>query len=130
MKTLQAIKNWFCGGCVYFTAITLILLLLNLPSSTSAGIAVTRVLLIFPCGLLLSLGWTFWKSGLPRWGRALLLYIIDVLAVYLLLYLPFSATGEAAAQLLMFVLLSIVFWIIFGLVALVTLRVRRLMEED
>ncbi len=130
MKSLQAIKNWLCGGCVYFTAITLILLLLNLPGGAASAVAISRVLLIFPCSLILSFGGMLWKSRLPRWSRVLLLYIIDVLSVFLLLYLPVSASKEASTQLLMFVLLSVIFWIVFGLTALISTRIRRLMEED
>lgn len=130
MNSWKLIKNWLCGGCVYFTVITLILLLLNVSPSTAPAISITRVLLIFPCGLLMSLGGMLQKTALPRWGRVLLLYIIDVLSVFLLLYLPVSASKEAATQLLMFVLLSVIFWIVFGLITLVSGRIRRLMEED
>ncbi|MBQ7346603.1 MAG: hypothetical protein IJW55_01465 [Clostridia bacterium] len=131
MKTWQNIKNWLCGGCVYFTAIALILILVNLMIDGSAGIAAARFLLIFPCGLCMSFGGMLWKvRALPRWIRILLLYIIDVLAVFLLLYLPTSASAQAATQLLMFVLFSVVYWIVFGLIMLISSRIRKLMEED
>ena len=57
-------------------------------------------------------------------------YYLCVLAVFLFLYLPVSVAAEAVTKLLMFVLLSIVFWIVFGLIMLIFTRIRRLMAED
>ena len=131
MKTLRILKQWLCSGCVYYTVIAIGILILSLMSDTAAGIAVTRFLAIFPAALCMSAGGMLWKTqNLPRWIRVLFLYLIDVLAVFLFLYLPVSVAAEAVTKLLMFVLLSVVFWIVFGLIMLISTRIRRLMAED
>lgn len=131
MKTWHILKKWLVGGCVYFTAIALVIILLNLMSENALAIAAGRFLAIFPCALVLSIGSIIWKNKeFPRWIRIIALYLIDVLAVFFFLYLPVSVAAEPITKLLMFVLMSVVFWIIFGLIALIASRIRRLMNED
>ena len=66
---------------------------------------------------------------MPRWAGILSHYAVTVLAVLLFLFLPVS-TSQASTKLLMFVLLSLIYWAIVGLYVLIVSRVRRLMEED
>ena len=66
---------------------------------------------------------------MPRWAGILLHYAGTVLAVFLFLFLPVS-TSQASTKLLMFVLLTLVYWAIFGLYLLISSRVRKLFEED
>ena len=94
------------------------------------AIACTRFLLIFICGLCLSLADTL--KGIERIHsavRTLLHYIIDTTAIFFFLYLPI-AVDQAATRLLMFLLISVVYWIIIALSALIRSRIRLLMEEE
>ena len=65
----------------------------------------------------------------PNVVRVLLHYIIDTLAVFVFLYLPVSV-DQAATRLLMLLLISLVYWLVVGTIALIKARVRKLMEEE
>ena len=133
MNFWQTTKKWLTDGCVWFSVFALAFLFFNLMLSgteDAQSISPSAFLRIFPCGLCFSLaGMLRHNEKLPLWSRVILHYIIDVLAVFLLLYLP-TAIQQAATRLLMFVLISVIYWIIVGTVALVRSRVRKLMEED
>jgi hypothetical protein len=133
MKKWNILKSWLCGGCVYFTVLALVITLANLMlgGGQSFGIRATSFLLLFPAGLCMSVGGMLLRTQkLPRWSRYLLHYFITVLSIYLFLYLPSGVSAKPVNLMLMFVLLSVLYWVLFGLIMLIVSRVRKLMEEE
>lgn len=134
MKPWKTLQKWLTDGCVYFTALSLLIILINLlatDDATSKGISAVSFLLFFPCGLCMSAGGMLLRlKTLPRWSRYLLHYIICVLAFFLMFYLPVSTHSNAMTKLVMFITLSVVYWVLFGAVMLVYTRVRKLLTED
>ncbi len=134
MKPWKTLQKWLTDGCVYFTALSLLIILINLlatDDATSKGISAVSFLLFFPCGLCMSAGGLLLRlKTLPRWSRYLLHYIICVLAFFLMFYLPVSTHSNAMTKLVMFITLSVVYWVLFGAVMLVYTRVRKLLTED
>ncbi len=134
MTVWQAIKNWLRGGCVYFTVIALFFILLNFVTGNVNDIGrinTVLFLLMFPCGLCLSFAEILLKSKkISRWARFLLHYLITFLSFYLLMILPSNAKFSGSSLLVLFVLLTVLYWIVFGLCALTLHRVRRLLSED
>lgn len=134
MTVWQTVKNWLRGGCVYFTALALFFILLNFITGNVHDVGRINTLLfllMFPCGLCLSFAEILLRSQkLSRWARILLHYLITLLSFYLLLVLPSNAKFSGSSLLVLFVLLTALYWIIFGLVALTLRRVRRLLSED
>ena len=134
MKSCKLFLKWLTGGCVYFTVLSLFIILVNLlitDGASSKGISLTAFLLFFPCGLCISAGGLLLRiKSIPRWGRYLLHYLISVLALFLMLYLPASANSGSMFKLLTFILMSVIYWVLFGLVMLIYSRVRRLLAED
>ena len=135
MKSWIAIKKWLGGGCVYFTVTALLILFFNFAAlgtvKDAGNISMYSFLLMFPFGLCLSAaGMLLGAKGLSSWIRFLSHYLITVLAVFLFLILPSGASANSSFYLVMFALLSALYWILFGFVALIRNRVRRLMEED
>lgn len=134
MKKWTLIKNWLGGGCVYFTLLSLLLILFRLLTNgtDNAGVIyTTSFLLLFPAGLCISLGGMLMRvEKLPRWCRYLFHYLLTVLAVFLFLYLPSGVTVKPISMMLMLALLSVLYWVLFGLTMLIVSRVRKLMEED
>ena len=135
MKSWIAIKKWLSGGCVYFTVTALLILFFNFAAigtfRNAGNISMHSFLLMFPFGLCLSAaGMLLNTKHLAPWIRFLSHYVITILAVFLFLLLPSGASANSSFYLVMFALLSAVYWILFGLVALIRNRVRRLMEED
>jgi len=134
MKSWKLFQKWLVDGCVYFTALSLLIILINLlatDNATAKSISPVSFLLFFPCGLCMSVGGMLLRVGsIPRWGRYLLHYIICVLAIFLMFYLPVSTQSDAMTKLVMFITLSVVYWVLFGAVMLVYTRVRKLLAED
>ena len=134
MKLWQNIKKWLCGGCVYFTAISLAIILINFMVANEADfgrINTVSFLLIFPLGLCLSAaGLLLRAKQIARWVRYLSHYIITVLSAYIFLWLPSNTAASPSTPLLMLVLFTVLYWIFFGLILLIKARIRRLMEED
>lgn len=132
MKLWQNIKALLCKGCIYFTLISLFFLFIILFSDDgSANISAKSFLLIFPGGLLLAIGEQLLKNQkLSRALRFPLHYLITVLAIFLFLILPSNALVSASTRFLVLVFLSALYWLCFGLIALIKGCIRRLMEED
>lgn len=130
MNTWQVLKKWLTDACVWFTGFSVFLMFFSIAVSDTTAIACTRFLLLFVCGLFFSLAGMLKRTErIPSALRLLLHYIIDALAVFTFLYLPVSV-DQAATRLLMFLLISLVYWLVVGAVALIKSRVRKLMEEE
>ena len=133
MKLFAKIKQWFVGGCVWYVVISLIFLAIDLIlSNTNAThvISSTSFLLIFPFGLSMSGAGMLYKSKLPRWSRILLHYLISVVSFLLFMLLPAGSASTGVYVLLMLVLLTVIYWILFALVHIFSARWKRVVEED
>ena len=133
MKTFKKIKQWFTGGCVWYAIISLIFLIIDLIISQKDAthvISSTSFLLIFPFGLAMSGAGMLYKSKLPRWSRILSHYIISIVSFLLFMLLPAGSLSSGVYVLLMLVLLTVVYWILFALVHIFSMRWKRVMEED
>ncbi len=132
MKTFTKIKQWFVGGCVWYAAVSIIFLIIDLALSKNAThvISSTSFLLIFPFGLSMSGAGMLYSSKLPRWSRILSHYLISVISFLLFMLLPAGSVSSGVFVLLMLVLLSVIYWILFALVHIFQVRWKRVVEED
>ena len=132
MKAFAKIKQWFTGGCVWYAVVSIIFLILDLALSkdTTHVISSTSFLLIFPFGLSMSGAGMIYKSKLPRWSRILLHYTISVVSFLLFMLLPADSASTGVYVLLMLVLLTVIYWILFALVHIFATRWKRVVEED
>ena len=132
MKVWKTIKSWLSKSCVCFTVITLFMLLSALTESKGEQIVhIAQVLRTFPCSLCMGFAFVLLKrQSIARWVRILLHYLLCVGSFFCFLYLPVSLSGQAIAGLVMLVLFSAIYWILFGLTVLVVSRARILMEQD
>ena len=133
MNTFTKIKQWFTGGCVWYAIISLIFLIIDLilsNTNTTHVISSTSFLLIFPFGLSMSGAGMLYKSKLPRWSRILLHYIISIVSFLLFMLLPAGSASTGVYVLLMLVLLTVIYWILFALVHIFATRWKRVVEED
>ena len=86
---------------------------------------------MFPFGLAMSAaGMLLSNEHLARWVRFLLHHVITLLAIFLFLWLPSNASPTGAEVLVFFALLCVLYWILFGLIAFLYTRIRKLMDED
>jgi len=133
MSTWKKIKKWLADGCVYYTVTSIVLILLSLLSvaSDARWTIPTNFWQILPASLAFALaGHILGSNKLARWKRILLHYIIYMLAIALFFFVPSDAKPQPISILLMWVLLTVLYWLIFGLVLLIRSCIRRLMEED
>jgi hypothetical protein len=128
MKTFQ---KWLRGGCVYFTVIALFFTTVDFLSDASSAISSDRFLLIFPAALTISAaGLILHNQTFPRWGRVLCHYLLTTLSIFVFLYLPTKETVQPMMAFTMYLVFSVVYWILFLLVHIIGGRIRRLMELD
>ncbi len=128
---MKAFKKWLSGGCVYFTVIALFLTSLDFLSDSPGAISSASFLLIFPAALTISGASLLLHSDVfPRWGRILCHYLLTVCAVFVFLYLLPKETVQPTKAMEMFLVFSIVYWILFLIIHILGGRIRRLMEID
>ena len=135
MKAFRTLLAWIRGGCIYFTVISLFMILLNLALGGSdaamRGISPTAFLLFFPCGLGISAGGLFLKmKRIPAPARGLLHFFCTLLSILLFVWLPANPTARPSTVLIMLVAFSILYWLLFLLVHVTKKRIRSLLEED
>ena len=133
MKTFTKIKQWLVGGCVWYAIISLIFLIIDLIISSNNAthvVSATSFLLMFPFGLSMSGAGMLYSSKLPRWSRILLHYVISVVSFLLFMLLPAGSISSGVYVLLMLVLLTVIYWILFALVHIFAIRWKRVVEED
>ncbi len=133
MKTFSKIKQWLVGGCVWYAVISLIFLIIDIALSNTKAthvISSTSFLLIFPFGLSMSGAGMLYRSKLPRWSRILSHYVISVVSFLLFMLLPAGSVSSGVYVLLMLALLTVIYWILFALVHIFSVRWKRVVEED
>lgn len=135
MKAFRTLLAWIRGGCVYFTVISLLMILLNLAlggaDAATRDISPTAFLLFFPCGLGISAGGLLLKATrIPAPARGLLHFACTLLSVLFFVWFPANPTARPSTALIMLVAFSILYWILFLLVHVIKKRIRSLLEED
>lgn len=127
-------KQLFTGACVYYAIASLLMILLGLLSNNGfANVKVVPVLnlvLLFPFGLLMSAGQMLLKAeSLLKALRLPLHYIITLVAFFLFLLLPANANAKAGYYLIGLLLMSLVYWIGYLIIALTKKRFHSFKEE-
>ena len=134
MKAWATVKKLLTNTCIYFTLITVMIILLALltdDKSNSSAVLNAASLLFLPFSLLLAVAGELLRTDkLPRWIRFVSHYVITLLDIYLFLLLPSSARPGATTMLVLFAGLTVLYWILFGIIALIATRVKKLLEED
>lgn len=132
MKITGIVKTILTGACVYYTAASLILLVVKLilDGDTGGIISVGNFLLLFPFGLSISVAQFICRlPSLPRWGRMLLHYLISLTAFLLFLWLPSKAQTTPSSTLVALFLLSLLYWALYLLGRLTKKRFHSFREE-
>ena len=133
MKTFAKIKQWLTGGCIWYAIISLVFLMIDLIISERNAthvVSATSFLMMFPFGLAMSGAGMLYKSNLPRWSRILSHYLISIISFLLFMLLPAGSLSSGVYVLLMLVLLTVIYWILFAIVHIFQVRWKRVLEED
>ena len=130
MKTYQTLKRWLADGCIYYTAITVFFLFINFVSRGADAIRASSFLLMLPCGLMISVGTQILRNkklsnGIRYWSH----YLFTFLGAFLFLWLPADSAATPMAGFLLFLLFSILYWIVLLLGVLISKRIQRVMSK-
>ncbi len=133
MSFWKLFRKWIRGGCVWYTAISILFLCLGLLSGVgkfTPGAA--AFLWMLPWGLSMSAaGMLYRLENVSGAWRKLLHYGITVISFLLFVLLPNNnGTMRGSTVLILLVLLSALYWLLFLLVHIFRHRIQRLMEED
>jgi hypothetical protein len=131
---MKVIKKILTDGCVLYTCLSLLLLLVNLIATLAGGDSLDRApipaltfFMLYPFGLAMA-GAAFLRKKYARGFGRLLHYLITVLALWLFLWLPSGVTVRAATMLVLLALVSALYWATVGIVALVRGRYQRIIK--
>ena len=115
MNSKNTLRVWLRGGCFWFTLISLFMLIFGLMFSTNAdNVATVSFLLFYPCGLCLSAAGMLYKYEKIGMGlRRLFHYLITMLAFVLFIWLPSGAQATFPFILLLFILITAIYWLIY-----------------
>ena len=133
MKTSAIIKKLLTGACVYYSVFSLILLTVSVlfkGGIENVGIGVLNVLLLFPFAFALS-GAEFVRKNTKISGAARLLlhYLILSAAFLLFLWLPSNMTKNLGNGLMMLLIVTVLYWLIFLICRLTVKRFHSFREE-
>ncbi len=131
---MKAFKKWFTDGCVIYTVISVLLVLFKIvtsKNSADSGINTDSFLALFPCGLTISAGgMVLGITSLQGWLKRLIHYVLTALAILLFVILPADFRLSSSATLVLMVVLSLLYWLVYAIYAITKSRVKKLLEED
>lgn len=112
---MKPLKTWLTNGCIWYTFLSLSMLLIGMLFSTNANtVSAVSFLLFFPCGLCMSAAGMLLRSNVLRKGiRHLLHYLITLVAFLLFVWIPSGTTATPAFLLFFWLLLSALYWLLF-----------------
>lgn len=133
---MKLLKKILVNGCILYTCISLLLLIVNLIATSAMGDSLDKApipaltfLLLFPFGLAIaSANQLLGSASLDRMLGRLLHYLITVLSLWLFLWLPSGTNARAATVLVLFALVTILYWAAVGILALIKGRYQRIVK--
>ena len=128
---MKFFKTWLTDGCIIYTVISAFFLILSLIMGNATAIKTLSFALMIPCGLVISIGTQILRNkSISAGWRYLSHFLFTVLGIFLFLWLPADSAATPMAGFLMFLLFSLLYWLVFLLCIFVRNRYRKLMKED
>ena len=133
---MKALKQILVRGCITYTCLSLLFLLINLIVTAAAGDSLERApipaltfLMLFPFGLAMAAGGML-PHRFPHGPGRLCHYLITLLSLWLFLLLPSGVQTRASTMLVLFAVVTLLYWGVFGLITLTRGRFRRIMNDS
>ena len=133
MTAKDHLKKIALASSIYYTAATFLLLflffVLNVDNST--GIQPVKLIAVLPFAIFFAAANDLYRSAKwARWLRVLCHYVLTVGGAFLFLYLPNKDPSQkASGALLLFVVFTVVYFLIMGTVLIVTSRIQRVKRD-
>ena len=133
MKISTLIKTLLTGACVYYAVFSLLLIVIGIilkGGISDVAISVVNMALLFPFGLVMTGAQLLAKSeAFSKILRTLLHYLITLVAFFLFLLLPANPSAKGSYYLVGLLMISILYWLAFAIVAITKKRLRSFKEE-
>lgn len=134
MNSNDFLKRVAVGTCVYYTAVTFLILFLYfaLNADLSAGVHPVALITILPFAFLFSVANTLYRhTTWPLWARLLVHYFLTVVGAFVCLYLPNKDPGQHTGNsMLLFVIFTVIYFIIMGIILAVAARIKRVKRDE
>ena len=126
---MQFWKKMMDHTCRVYTVTAMLMLLLNL--SEDAVLSAPAFLRVFGFALSFALADVLYISLQTRkFLRSMIHFVFVVVGAFVFLYLPTKETVQPMMALAMYLVFSVVYWILFFFIHIIGGRIRRLMELD
>ncbi len=134
MNAKDYAKKIALGTCIYYTAATFLILFLYfiLNVDTTLGVQPVILIAILPFAFFFAVANTIYRhTELEIGWRALIHYALTVGGAFLFLYLPNKDPGQkTAAALLLFLIFTIVYFLIMGTIWTIQSRIKRVKRDE
>lgn len=134
MSTKDYAKKIAIGTCIYYTAVTFLILFLYfaLNVDTTMGVQPVILIAILPFALFFSVANTIYRHTELQIGwRALIHYALTVGGAFLFLYLPNKDPHQkASVALLLFLLATVIYFLIMGTIWVLQARIKRVKRDE
>lgn len=128
------IKRVFLHACVYFTAISFLILVIYqiISKDTSRGFQPLPMVMIFPFAICFAIGnIQFAHAKYHVALRTLLHYVLTVVAAFVFLYLPNKGTGNTPIQgLILFLVFTTCYVLFMGGFLIARTRFKRITRDE
>lgn len=134
MNTKDYAKKIALSTCMYYTAVTFLILLLYFILNVDITLGVQPVILfaILPFSFFFSVANTIYRHTELKLGwRACIHYVLTVGGAFLFLYLPNKDPQQkASVALLLFLLATLIYFIFMGTIWIIQARIKRVTRDE
>ena len=134
MNTKDFAKKVALGSCIYYTAVTFLILLLYflLNVDTTLGVKPVAQICILPFAFFFSVANTTYRhTNLKIGWRIVIHYVLTVCGAFFFLYLPNKTDQQkASGALLLFLLATVLYVLIMGSIWTLKARINRVKRDE
>ena len=134
MQKKDYLKKIWLNACVYYTVTTFLLIFLFwlISDDITRAMHPVALMLILPFSLCFAAANTVFKHAkFAKWGKVLLHYAITMAGIWLFLFLPNKSDGQTASgALILYIVLSLIYAVIMGVVLYLQGRINRVTREE
>lgn len=134
MNAKEAFKKIALGSCVYYTAVTFLVLFLYfaLNLDLADGMQALALIAILPFSVLFASANTIYRhTTLAKWLRVLIHYALTVGGAFVFLYLPNKDPQQTGKQaLILFLVFTVLYAIIMGIILIISGRIHRVKRDE
>ena len=134
MNTKEFFKRIALGSCVYYTAVTFLVLFIYfiLNFDLADGMQALALIAILPFAVCFASANTIYRhTSLAKWLRVMIHYMLTVGGAFLFLYLPNKDPQQSGKQgLILYLVFTLLYAIVMGIVLAVSGRIHRVTRDE